>query len=96
MNSLFESLLKALKAYLTGHPAIWTHTHAKSIGEIEQSNPWREDVWRHKNSGFYIVYWQNLKHIPCSSGPTPRYVWHLRRDNHDWCLTFHYDTCPMK
>jgi hypothetical protein len=54
---------------------MYSHSHAEAVGEIKESNPWIEDVWR--VGPLTLVHWQNLRRHPFSSGPTPRHVWRL-------------------
>lgn len=90
----FESLGEWLAMYLKSNRS-WEHTHNESIGEVELKNPWREDVWHHKTSKWHIRHWQNLKHAPYMSGPTPRHVWHLTcESNEAWQLSLQYGVAP--
>lgn len=86
---MIDKFFSLLSKYLTQHKE-WTHFHSKSIGDIEKETPWREDVWRHEKSGWRISHWQNLKHIPCMSAPTPRHSWRVGKFGYDWNLQFQY------
>ncbi len=88
---MFKEFGAFLEKYLNSHKD-WQHTHTKSIGEIEETHPWREDVWRHKN-GWTIVQWQNLSHPMASSAAgSPRHCWRIGNGKHNeiWGLSFTY------
>jgi hypothetical protein len=92
LNQLFEIVEKYLKSHKE-----WDHNHLRSIGEIEERNPWREDVWRHP-SGWTVIKWENVVIPGYMSGPSPRYVWKLgnNKSKENWTLQLHLGIAPRK
>ena len=91
---MFKKLGNILEKYLN-HSKDWEHSHIKSIGEIQRTHPWREDTWRHKDSGWHIICWRNFKPNPILSGPTTSHSWRIGNSKHkeQWCLSFKYGIC---
>lgn len=69
------------------------HSHNEAIGEVKERNPWSEDVYR--LGKFYLVHWQNYKHEPWSSAPTPRHTWRLHNTKSTTMLMLQYGIAPM-
>ena len=93
---LAESIGKLIEEYLDSNKN-WERSHIRSIGEIEERNPWRETNYRHA-SGFYISHWENVVTPGHMSGPSPRHVWKLGngKSEEHWGLSFSYGIAPYK
>jgi hypothetical protein len=93
---LAESIGELIEKYLDCSKN-WERSHIRSIGEIEETNPWRETNYRHA-SGFYISHWENVVTPGCMSGPSPRHVWKLAnsKGEESWGLSFSYGIAPYK
>lgn len=90
-----EGLFEFIEKYLN-HSDTWKHSHIRSIGEIEQRNPWREDNWR-SESGWCITHWENVVTPGCMSFHSSRHVWKISHSKakENWVLSVSFGIAPF-